>query len=52
MCQYLDEHSLPQVFTGLGLNETDLEGFFVGPAFFAWYEQVVIDSVNVTLGQH
>jgi alpha-N-acetylglucosaminidase len=31
------EYVFAEVFKALGLNETDLEGFFVGPAFLAWY---------------
>jgi alpha-N-acetylglucosaminidase len=30
------EYIFAEVFKSLGLNETDLEGFFVGPAFLAW----------------
>jgi alpha-N-acetylglucosaminidase len=38
------EYVFAEVFKALGLNETDLEGFFVGPAFLAWYALLELDS--------
>lgn len=32
-----EEYVFAKVFKSLGLNDTDLDGFFVGPAFLAWW---------------